>query len=298
MKSKIKNDIGDIKIDGVVAEELMKGEEPPKDEVEYVAKAKGFVPTTKQKAKHYGGKVFDFVSTTVLIGLVGSFSFSLINGQCKMHGVDSNRFFKNNFGVPITLPVNKNEIQVLIDKEFSDEQKNCIAKAIDEFDFDVKGVKYKVELDPSKAKNKSIRIKKATTYDKDGLAVTDLKSRGYFGYFQFPINIDVQVEKIMPTKISNKNNQRYLSSVIKHEMLHTLGLKDIYDKKMKQETLMYGINNNDGTTLYDLSESDKQIVNAVYRPIEDESVKYNVSTAVSNKMVVTVKDADTETFSL
>ena len=81
-------------------------------------------------------------------------------------------------------------------------------------------------------------------------------------------------------------------------MLHTLGFKDIYDERMKSETLMYARNDNDGTTLYDLSESDKQIVNTVYRPIANEGVKYNVSTAVSNKMVVTVKDADTETFSL
>lgn len=295
MKKKIKSE---IKIDGVIAEELMKGEEPPKDEIEYIAQERGFVPTGKQKVKHFGGKVFDAVSTTVLVGLIGSFAFSLVNGQCKMHGVDTDRFFKNNFGVPITLPVGKNEIQVLIDKEFSDEQKNCIAKAIDEFDFDVKGVKYKVELDPSKAQKKSIRIGRVANDSNNGLAVTDLKSRGYFGYFQFPINIDVQVEKIMPTNLPTEDNQRYLSSVIKHEMLHTLGLKDIYDKSMKSETLMYGINDNDGTTLYDLSESDKQIVNTVYRPIENENVKYNVSTAVSNKMFVTVKDADTETFSL
>lgn len=295
MKKKIKSE---IKIDGVIAEELMKSEEPPKDEIEYIAQERGFVPTGKQKVKHFGGKVFDAVSTTVLVGLIGSFAFSLVNGQCKMHGVDTDRFFKNNFGVPITLPVNKNEIQVLIDKEFSDEQKNCIAKAIDEFDFDVKGVNYKIELDPSKAQKKSIRIGRVANDSNNGLAVTDLKSRGYFGYFQFPINIDVQVEKIMPTNLPTEDNQRYLSSVIKHEMLHTLGLKDIYDKSMKSETLMYGINDNDGTTLYDLSESDKQIVNTVYRPIENENVKYNVSTAVSNKMFVTVKDADTETFSL
>ena len=295
MKKKIKSE---IKIDGVIAEELMKGEEPPKDGIEYLAQARGFVPTGKQKVKHFSGKVFDAVSTTVLVGLIGSFAFSLINGQCKMHGVDSNRFFKNNFGVPITLPVNKNEIQVLIDKEFSDEQKNCIAEAIDEFDFDVKGVNYKIELDPSKAQKKSIRIGRVANDSNNGLAVTDLKSRGYFGYFQFPINIDVQVEKIMPTNLPTEDNQRYLSSVIKHEMLHTLGFKDIYDKSMKSVTLMYGINDNDGTTLYDLSESDKQIVNTVYRPIENENVKYNVSTTVSNKMFVTVKDADTETFSL
>lgn len=295
MKNKIKSD---IKIDGVIAEELMKGEEPPKDEIEYLAQARGFVPTVKQKVKHFGGKIFDAVSTTVLVGLIGSFAYSLVNGQCKMHGVDTDRFLKNGFGVPMTLPVGRNEIQVLIDKEFSDEQKQCIATAIEEFDFDVKGVNYKIELDPSKAQKKSIRIGRVANDSNNGLAVTNLKSMGYFGYFQFPINIDVQVEKIMPTNLPTEDNQGYLSSVIKHEMLHTLGFKDIYDESMKRETLMYARNDNDGTTLYDLSESDKQIVNTVYRPIANESVKYNVSTAVSNKMVVTVKDADTETFSL
>lgn len=67
MKNKIKSG---IKIDGVIAEELMKGEEPPKDEIEYLAQAKGFIPTVKQKIKHFGGKIFVLCQQLFLWGLL------------------------------------------------------------------------------------------------------------------------------------------------------------------------------------------------------------------------------------
>ena len=47
-------------------------------------------------------------------------------------------------------------------------------------------------------------------------------------------------------------NEKYLNAVIKHEMLHTLGLKDIYDETLKKETLMYCSLDRDGNTFMTL----------------------------------------------
>ena len=243
-----------------------------------------------------GWKIVDALSATFFVGFTGCLAFSFINGKCKMNGVDSDRFMKNYCGIPLTLPVNNEEIQVLIGKGFNEEQKECIAKAIEEFDFDVKGVNYKLEFDESKAQKKSVRIEKIASDYSNDLAVTSVKTIGCFGYIQYPVNIDVQVEKVMSSY--KELNEKYLNAVIKHEMLHTLGLKDIYDETLKKETLMYCSLDRDGNTLYDLSDSDKQIINTVYRPFDDEQTRYAVTTTLPKKVEVTFSNEKEEAYSL
>lgn len=45
--------------------------------------------------------------------------------------------------------------------------------------------------------------------------------------------------KITPQQNLNENDIDYLKGIIKHEMLHTLWLKDIYDKSFQDCTIMF-----------------------------------------------------------
>lgn len=45
--------------------------------------------------------------------------------------------------------------------------------------------------------------------------------------------------KITPQQNLNENDIDYLKGIIKHEMLHTLWLKDIYDKSFQDRTIMF-----------------------------------------------------------
>lgn len=42
--------------------------------------------------------------------------------------------------------------------------------------------------------------------------------------------MEVQIDKIAPQQNLNENDIDYLKGIIKNEMLHTLGFKDIYYK--------------------------------------------------------------------
>lgn len=45
--------------------------------------------------------------------------------------------------------------------------------------------------------------------------------------------------KITSQQNLNENDIDYLKGIIKHEMLHTLGFKDFYDKSLQDRTIMF-----------------------------------------------------------
>lgn len=45
--------------------------------------------------------------------------------------------------------------------------------------------------------------------------------------------------KITAQQNLNEKDIGYLKGIIKHEMLHTLGFKDIYDKSLQDRTIMF-----------------------------------------------------------
>lgn len=50
--------------------------------------------------------------------------------------------------------------------------------------------------------------------------------------------MEVQIDKIAPQQNLNENEIDYLKGIIKNEMLHILGFKDIYDKLLQDRTIM------------------------------------------------------------
>ena len=86
------------------------------------------------------------VSIVFMIALGGSFVYTMVNSNYKTNGVEKDRFMQNIFRVPITLPLTNKDIKVMIDDNFSSEQKQCIKNAVEELDVELTGVTYKVEL--------------------------------------------------------------------------------------------------------------------------------------------------------
>ena len=79
--------------------------------------------------------------------------------------------------------------------------------------------------------------------------------------------------------------------VVKHEMLHTLGLADQYSDEMETKTIMYGYDSYDAPI--DLTELDKHIVNTVYTTkVDNTNVKITSTVELPKEVNLPKKIAD------
>lgn len=219
-------------------------------------------------------KVKNKINLLLLIGLTGSLVTNSIYANNKYANVDSNRYNTTQLGVPIVanLGIDKT-IDVVIDESFDDEQKEYITTAIEELDIDLTGVSYNIMLNSDKKSKKCINIlkKDCNPADKSALAETFLKHNDFYGNIVYPVNIQVYTKSLERGYGDLNVYNDYFSAVIKHEMLHTLGFKDVYDKKYFNKTIMYGELSYQ-TRLFDLSQEDIDMVNSVYKPKAGEKI--------------------------
>ena len=141
-------------------------------------------------------------------------------------------------------------------------------------DVDLKGVNYNILLNSDKAGKKCINITKGSFNEENfhALAVTSFNANRYFGNVIFPVKISISSDFYNMIYGDPNFDKENMSEIIKHEMLHVLGFNDVYDKEYQNKTIMYGIMD-ENTTLFDLSQADKDMVNTVYKPITQDAVK-------------------------
>ncbi|MGN1221817.1 MAG: hypothetical protein ACI4TT_01120 [Christensenellales bacterium] len=228
-----------------------------------------------KKGKKTINKIINALTVTFAIALPGSSAINAVVTNNKVKNVDSKLVMRTNFGIPVHANLNSNKtINVVIDENFNETQKQNIKEAIQELDVDLKGVNYNILLDGSKAGKKCVKITKEN-YDEDntdGLAVTDLRVNNLYGVVLFPVKISLFTDIYNDMYDDPNFDKENMSEIIKHEMLHVLGFNDVYDKEYQNKTIMYGaIDKN--TTLFDLSQADKDMVNTVYKPITQDAVK-------------------------
>ena len=158
-----------------------------------------------------------------------------------------------------TLPVGKEGVNVLVNDTFTPEQKKAIAEAISELDDYLLNVDYNIYLDPNQAPDRCITFDEVEFHGQMAGFAGMTCFKGY-PYYLYPIKISIDADKI-------KNEDGTLDielfkAVVKHEMLHTLGLGDIYDKTQKTKTIMY--HEFDSQTPRDLTQEDIDFVNSIY----------------------------------
>ncbi|MGN1213233.1 MAG: hypothetical protein ACI4TZ_04255 [Christensenellales bacterium] len=210
----------------------------------------------------------DAVVITLFVGLAGSVAVNRVVADNRVKGVDSQLVCRTDFGAPVYANLGKDKnLDVIIDESFNDTQKQNIKNAIEELDVDLKGVNYNILLDSDKAGKKCINItNQYYTDDSNAIAFTEMDINNIYGNVIFPVQISIFSDKYDSIYDDPNFDKKYMSATVKHEMLHVLGFKDVYDSEYQNKTIMYG-ELNSRTKLFDLSQADKDMVNTVYKPI-------------------------------
>lgn len=192
--------------------------------------------------------------------------------------IDESRFLKNNKGQAIYLPINKKGIDVVIDNNFTNEQKETIADAIKYCDDKFENIEYNIYLNNTKSTKNCIKINKGLL-DKGVLGEATINTSGYKIVYPITITVDRNDYK----------NDYNLDGIVKHELLHTLGLADMYDQKYIDESIMYYT----ATGIDNLTDSDVQIINTLYAN-KYTNEEYNIFTHIFEPSIHQIKAKEPE----
>lgn len=138
-------------------------------------------------------------------------------------------------GKNVSLPIGDKSISILLNG-FSEEEKQQAQTAIQELDEILDSVDYTIiENDDVKITQKIV-INNNYEVEGGNLGYTSLNIDGETAQITYPIQIYIDPDC---AKWHDENGNTALSYVIKHEMGHTLGLKDIHDPSYYNKTIMY-----------------------------------------------------------
>lgn len=258
----------------------------------------------KNDNKRLKNKNIDRLFNIILVGFsfysFTNLTYSNIYSAVTTKNINKNLFNKNLFGNPYLLKIpNNTPLDVVIDENFSKEQKETIVKAIFTLDNKLEGVNYNIILNAQAHDKQCISVLKDKTKTEDYLGVTYAKYPLFATFIKYPINISLNVDYInkeFKSKIDGlKTYDEYLGSIVKHEMLHTLGLADLYDDASYGKSIMYGYTG--VNSLNDSSEEEYNILNTVYPTKYDNTIANKdysnfVTTSVSAPEVYYAKNKE------
>ena len=219
--------------------------------------AKQLTPEELEKKKKADKIKFRISLTVSLLAVAGAGGYVYHNASQKRErfvGVDTSRFSKTIFNVPQTLPIENGKVKINIKNVFSETQLEKIKKGIEELDNVAEGINYEVHFDEDNIK-KCITI---DTYSKKDYTSRQSKYAAYQIHkldqfkaeIQYPITI-----KLNPVYSTDDYN---IDTVVKHELLHTLGFKDLTDYDYKGCLMFYANVGND------ITKKEKNFLNTVY----------------------------------
>lgn len=134
----------------------------------------------------------------------------------------------------------------------------------DEKDFDTKKNKKYISIEMCDKIEEHVGGRTYYTYDK------------YSGEIAFPITIKLD-KKFADCYWNEDYTQSVLTTIVQHELLHTLGFTDLYDKNEQKNTVMFY--NIDGNSVPDYTQRDKNIISQVYDGKEIYDLNENNETA-------------------
>lgn len=254
----------------------------------------------KNDNKQLRNKNIDRLFNIVLIGFsfysFTNLTYSNISSAIKTKNVDKDLFNQNLLGNPYLLEIPDNTpLDVVIDENFSEKQKETIVEAISTLDDKLDGVNYNIILNAQAPDKQCISVLKDQTKTENYLGVTYAKYPLFATFIKYPINVSINVdyiEKEFKSKIAGiKTYDEYLGSIVKHEMLHTLGLRDLYDDASYGKSIMHGYT---GTkSLNDPSQEELTVLNTVYPAKYKDTISKN---NYSNFVTTTIGAPETHYF--
>ena len=187
--------------------------------------------------------------TSILISPIWVNSIYEVSLQNKIDrfGEYAEKFLQNSYGAPYTLDV-KNPINVVIN-EMNDEAKQNIKNAIESIDNISENINYNIYSNNNVPKNvvNYIDINLVENFDKDTIAGrATFNINNATAKINYPISIDIK-EIYTDSYWDNEYMESALTTIVKHELLHTLGFDDVKSK----DSIMY----------YDLSHETKDLTN-------------------------------------
>lgn len=190
---------------------------------------------------------------------------------CTLNGADytgdgvvdpSKVMIKTKSGKIAKLKLTNNPIAVIL-KDLDEKSKQIAIAAINQLDEISENINYQI------FENENVSISQQIIISEDNSLIEKLGAWGQTvftlgsqsGTIYYPIYITFDKESIISQ--SQTIGTDILPSVIKHELLHSLGFEDIYDYRDKYDTIMYYKTINANRAL-DYTESDKYYIKKIY----------------------------------
>lgn len=226
------------------------------------------------KIKQAISDTFYGAQLTFILSIICGVAYGNISSNIATKNVNQSDFAQNIFGTPFLAKNYKKPINVVIDENFNETQKEFIVEAIKDFDLQLDGLKYNIVLDGNKKGKNCINIKPVYNNDVEYSGLTQYQAKNFFARILYPVNISLNLSKFDFDSKSDYDIQRcktFFETAVKHEMCHTLGLVDKYDNQSEKDTIMYwSISTN---SQHDLTEKDLYTLNTVYKSNKGVSVE-------------------------
>lgn len=173
---------------------------------------------------------------------------------------------KNSTGKVITLKDFKEPITIQFAENFSDNEKKQLVEAINALDDISPNLNYQLLDDGNYSITADISVYKSNELKRPtSVAETYLSFNGK-GKIVFPISINIKKSFSDYYENVDYSESDYLSYVMKHEMMHTLGFADLYDRKHFDQTIMWYSSENTNV-VKDFTPRDKASIKKIYDDI-------------------------------
>lgn len=154
-------------------------------------------------------------------------------------------FKKNSFGRPLRLPVDKNPIAVVVDAE-TEQTKQYIIDGINALDEISTNINYTIYDSkdfaiPSNLNYINIKMVEEIVHETANDYTAGIATYTYdnkTAVINFPINI--QIKNYFAEGYWDQNQTKsVLTTIVQHELMHTLGFKDLYKPEDQTRSIMY-----------------------------------------------------------
>lgn len=154
-------------------------------------------------------------------------------------------FMKSDNGDILRLPIDKNQIPVIL-RDMDEQTKTYVVDGINALDNISENINYTI-YDASKFDTKS-NVEYISIEMVDGLTdygkSSDAAGCTFFSYDKHSAEIlypiDIKIENYYADGFwDSEYTQSVLTTIVKHELMHTLGFKDLYEEEDRNRSIMY-----------------------------------------------------------